>query len=242
MAKTQTVEVLVEGGKATAGASLGGTLGPLKVNIGQVVNEINDKTKDFKGMKVPVKVLVNVESKEFAIEIGTPPAAQLLLKEVNLDKGSGEVNIVKAGVISIEQVFKVARMKQSSLIVNDTRSAVKTIVGTCQSIGLLIDGKEPKNIIKEINEGLYDELFSSGKTEPDDNKRKMLSEMSKSIDLKKKQRQKEKEAAKAEAEATAKAAAQPAVPGAVPASQAATGSKPAPAAAKPEAKKEAVKK
>src|SRR3989344_821413 len=92
MGKKETVEVLVEGGKAIAGPQLGGTLGPLKVNINQVISVINDKTKDFKGMKVPVKVIVDTETKDFNIEIGTPPTSELIKKEIELKLGPGEPN------------------------------------------------------------------------------------------------------------------------------------------------------
>ena len=64
MAK-ETIETLIEGGKASAAPPLGPALGPLKVNIGQVVADINKKTADFKGMKVPVKVIVDTKTKEF---------------------------------------------------------------------------------------------------------------------------------------------------------------------------------
>ena len=177
MGKKQTVDALVEGGKASAGPPIGSSLGPLKVNIGQVVTQINDMTKDFKGMKVPVKIIVDTETKEFEIKIGTPPATQLIMKEIGLEKGSGEPNINKAGVISFEQVIKVAKMKSSSLIVNNIKSAVKTIVGSCQSAGILIDGKDAIEILKEIDEGKYDSLINSGKTEPDAEKKKKLDEL-----------------------------------------------------------------
>src|SRR3989338_1378471 len=119
MGKKQTVEALVEGGKASAGPPIGSSLGPMKVNIGQVVAQINDKTKDFKGMKVPVKIIVDTEDKEFEITIGTPPASQLIMKEINIEQGSGEPNTNKIGAITFEQVIKVSKMKQSSLIVNN---------------------------------------------------------------------------------------------------------------------------
>jgi large subunit ribosomal protein L11 len=211
MGKTQTVDALVEGGKASAAPPLGSSLGPLKVNIGQVVAEINAKTKDFKGMKVPVKVIVDIETKEFTIEIGTPPATQLIMKEINIDKGSGEQLKLKAGVISIEQAFKVARMKESSLIVNNIRSAVKTIVGSCQSAGILVDGKEPQEVLKELDEGKHDAIFESGKTEPDADKKKKLGALAGELSEKRQLAKKEKEAAKAaaEAEAAAKATAAP---------------------------------
>ena len=215
MGKKQTVEALVEGGKASAGPPIGSSLGPMKVNIGQVVSQINDKTKDFKGMKVPVKIIVDTESKEFEITIGTPPASQLVLKEINLEKGSGEPHVNKAGVISFEQVIKIAKMKSSSLIVNNLKSAIKTIVGSCQSAGILIDGKDAKEILKEINEGKYDSLIKSEKTEPDAEKKNRLGELSKEIEIKKKQIEKQKAEAKAAAEAVA--AAKAATTGAAPA-------------------------
>ena len=70
---TEKVEVLIEGGKATAAPPLGPALGPMGVNIGEVVAQINTKTQDFKGMQVPVTVAINTDSKEFTISVGTPP-------------------------------------------------------------------------------------------------------------------------------------------------------------------------
>ena len=78
----ETIEVLVEGGKASAGPPLGPALGPLGVNVMQVVNAINEKTKHFDGMKVPVKVIVDPKTKGFEIEVGTPPVTALILKEL----------------------------------------------------------------------------------------------------------------------------------------------------------------
>src|SRR3989338_5418592 len=165
MGKKTTVEVLIEGGKATAGPALGGTLGPLKVNIGEVVSQLNEKTKDFKGMKVPAKVVVDTETKQFEITIGTPPASDLIKKEIGLQKGSGEPNKNKASAICIEQLIKVAKMKKDSLIVNNLKSAVKTMVGSCNSLGILVEGKEPKLVLKEIDEGKYDNIIAAEKTE-----------------------------------------------------------------------------
>ena len=85
LAKT-TVAVLVEGGKATAAPPVGSSLGPLGVNIGQVVSDINKKTSSFVGMQVPVKIIVDTETKSFEITIGTPPASGLIKKEANLEK------------------------------------------------------------------------------------------------------------------------------------------------------------
>ena len=238
MGKKQTVDVLVDGGKAAAGAQLGGTLGPLKINIGQVVTEINQKTKDFAGMKVPVKVIVDTETNEFTITIGTPPASQLIKKEIGIESGSGEPNVNKIGAISFEQVIKVARMKASSLIVNNLKAGIKTVIGSCQSAGILVDGKDAKEVLKEINEGKYDDLIKNEKTEPSEDKKKKMAELTKDLLNKAETRKKEKAAAKAAAEAAAAQAATTTAPaaGTIPA-------KPGTTPAKTEApKKEAVKK
>ena len=86
----EIIEALVDGGKASAGAPLGPALGPKGVNIMQVINTINDKTKQFQGMKVPVKIIIDPKTKEFTIEVGTPPAASLILREVGAIEGGAE--------------------------------------------------------------------------------------------------------------------------------------------------------
>lgn len=203
MGKKETVEVLVEGGKATAGPQIGGTLGPLKVNIGQVISVINDKTKDFKGMKVPVKVIVDTETKEFDIEIGTPPTSELIKKELDLKLGSGEPNKLYVGVASIEQIIKVAKMKRPSLFVNNLKSAVKTILGSCQSMGILVEGKKPHDVIVEVNEGVYDKEINAESTETPKAKLDSFKLIKVDLEKKIKEVQKKKEQEKAAAEAKA---------------------------------------
>ena len=112
----ETIEALVEGGKASAGPPLGPALGPMGVNIMQVINTINEKTKDFQGMKVPVKVIIDPKSKDFTIEVGTPPAASLILNELGAEKGSGAPSTHKIGNLSIDQAIKIAKMKYDSLL------------------------------------------------------------------------------------------------------------------------------
>ena len=154
MAK-ESIDVLIEGGKATAAPPLGPALGPLKVNIGQVVADINKKTADFKGMKVPVKVIVDTETKEYTIEIGTPPASQLVKSELGIQKGSGTPDKEYVADMSIDQIKKVARMKFDSLLANTESSAVREIAGTCYSLGITIDGKAPREFIADVKAGKY---------------------------------------------------------------------------------------
>lgn len=154
MAK-ETIEVLIEGGKATAAPPLGPALGPMKVNIGQVVADINKKTADFKGMKVPVKVIVDTETKEYNIEIGTPPASQLVKSELGIKKGSGTPDKDYVADMTIDQIKKVARMKFDALLANDLSGAVREIAGTCYSLGVKIDGKKPRDFIADVKAGKY---------------------------------------------------------------------------------------
>ena len=177
----ETVEIMIEGGKAVAGPTVGQKLGPLGINIQQVLIKINEKTASFKGMKVPVKIIVETSDKSFNLEIGTPPTAELIKKELNLQKGSGVPNKLKTGNLGIEQVIKIAKMKQDSLFVDDLKAAVKTIVGTCNSLGILIEGKTAKDVVQDINKGKYDKEIKEEKTEVNPEKQKELEQQFKEI-------------------------------------------------------------
>ncbi|MEM4257976.1 MAG: 50S ribosomal protein L11 [Candidatus Thermoplasmatota archaeon] len=155
----EKVEALVDGGKATAAPPLGPALGPLGVNIMQVINSINDKTKQFQGMKVPVKIIVDPKTKNFEIEVGTPPASALILKEVKAEKGSGTPSKTKIGNITIDQAIKIAKMKEASLLGKDLKNRTKEIIGTCTSMGVTVEGKKPTEVIQAINKGEYDSKF-----------------------------------------------------------------------------------
>ncbi len=154
----KTVEALVDAGQASPGPPLGPALGPLGVNIKAVIDEINKQTQDFKGMKVPVKVIVD-DNRNFSITVGVPPTSSLLLSEARVEKGSGTPNTEKVGNINIDQVVKIAKMKKQTMLAIDLRAAVKEAVGTCVSMGLTIDNEDPKMIIKAIDEGKYNKFF-----------------------------------------------------------------------------------
>jgi large subunit ribosomal protein L11 len=157
----ETIKALVEGGKASAGPPLGPALGPLGVNIMQIINTINEKTKQFDGMKVPVKVIVDPKTKDFQIEVGTPPATSLILKELGLEKGSGSAGTHKIGDITVDQAIKVAKMKYDNLLGKELKQKTKEVIGTCVSIGITVEGKTPQEVQKAIDEGEYDSKFQS---------------------------------------------------------------------------------
>lgn len=157
----ETIKALVEGGKASAGPPLGPALGPLGVNIMQIINTINEKTKQFDGMKVPVKVIVDPKTKDFQIEVGTPPATSLILKELGLEKGSGSAGTHKIGDLTVDQAIKVAKMKYDNLLGKELKQKTKEVIGTCVSIGITVEGKTPQEVQKAIDEGEYDSKFQS---------------------------------------------------------------------------------
>lgn len=157
---SETVKALVEGGKASAGPPLGPALGPMGVNIMQIINTINDKTKSFEGMKVPVKVIIDTKTKDFKIEVGTPPAASLILNEIGAEKGSGAPSTHKIGDLTIDQAIKVAKMKYDNLLGKELKQKTKEIIGTCVTMGITVEGKKPQETQKAIDEGEYDSKFA----------------------------------------------------------------------------------
>ena len=155
----KTVEALVAGGQATAGPPLGPALGPLGVNVLAIVNKINEVTKDYAGMKVPVKVIVDPETKEFEVTVGTPTASALIVSELKVEKGSGSPKAQKVGDLTMEQLVKIAKMKRVQLLASDTKKAAKEILGTCVSMGVTVEGKDPREVQKEIQEGKHNALM-----------------------------------------------------------------------------------
>ena len=152
---TENIEVLIEGGKATAAPPLGPALGPMGVNIGQVVAEINKMTADFKCMKVPVTVSIDKETKKFTIKVGTPPAAQLIKQEAGVQKAAGNPLTEVAGNLTIEQVVKIANMKAGSLLGANTKAKAREIIGTCNAMGITVEGLRGKEALAAIDSGKF---------------------------------------------------------------------------------------
>jgi large subunit ribosomal protein L11 len=159
MGDKKIVNALVSGGEANAGPPLGPALGPLGINILQVVNTINEKTKDFPGMKVPVKVEVDAETKKFSVEVGIPPTAALIFKESGINKGSGTAGTNFVGNISMESIVRIAKMKSDISYAHDIKSTTKEIIGSCLSLGVKVEDKVAKEVYEDISKGTYDSLF-----------------------------------------------------------------------------------
>jgi large subunit ribosomal protein L11 len=138
---------------------LGPILGPLGVNVLQIVNRINELTKAYAGMKVPVKVIVDVEDKSFDVDVGTPTTSALIVKELGIEKGSGTPKATKVGDLSPESVVKIAQMKRTDSYARTLKSSVKEVAGACVSMGVTIASKEPREFIKELDNGTYDSVL-----------------------------------------------------------------------------------
>jgi large subunit ribosomal protein L11 len=152
------VKALVPGGKANPGPPLGPSLGPLGVNIKAVVEKINEKTRDYNGMQVPIKIIVD-DKKNVEIEVGIPPTASLIMKELGIQKGSGNAGSEIVGNLSIPQVVKIARMKKEDVLSYDLKSAMKEVMGTCVPMGVTIEGFKAKDSQKELESGKFDDLL-----------------------------------------------------------------------------------
>lgn len=151
------LDLIVEGGKATAGPPIGPGLAPLGVNIGQVVAKINEETRAFPGLKVPVKITVDTASKSFRISVGVPPTSELVKKAAGIEKGAGTKD--KVGNLEFSAVVEIAKGLKPKSQGKTVRDSAREVIGTCVSMGVSVDGKDAKQVEKEIKEGKYDSLL-----------------------------------------------------------------------------------
>ncbi len=232
------IKLLIDGGDMKPGPAIAQQIGPMGINMGKVISDINNATKEFKGVKVPVELDVNEKTKTFVVRVASPPTSELLKKELKLEKGTADHKNSIIGNASIEDVIKIAKIKHPNMLEKNLKNAVKSILGTCKSIGILVENKDPNELVKDVNEGKYDKEINSEITVTQVDKRKKIDEFYAKIkqdqDNKIKLAQRAAEEAEAKKTEEAKAAIQDASK--APATAKATST--APAAAAPAAKKE----
>lgn len=237
------IKLLAEGGAMKPGPALSQKLGPAGIPINQVIQKINEATEDFKGLKVPVELDIDVKTKKFEVKISSPPVSELLKKELGLTKGSGMQLKTVVGNASIEQIISVAKTKMQNLLCKDLKSAVKVVVGTCVSLGVYVENKPAKEVERDIESGKYDKEIAQVKTQTSPEKKKALEDYFKEVQKKQelilKQEQAAKEAAEQAAATTPAAATGTAAPAAAAATTPAAAAKAAP---KVEKAKEPAKK
>ncbi len=199
------IKLLIDGGAMKPGPALSQKLGPAGIPVNQVIQKVNEATKAFQGIQVPVELNVDPSTKSFEVKVFSPPVAGLLKKELGIEKGSGLQKKSKVANASIEQIISIAQTKFPNLLCKDLKSAVKTLVGTCVSLGILIENKPAVEVEQEIEEGKYDKEIKSIKTETSPEKKKELSEYFAKIKKEQDKAIQQEQAAKASEEA-AKAA------------------------------------
>lgn len=141
MAKQLVVQIKVQvtGGQATPAPPVGTALGPHGVNIGQFVQQFNDRTKDLAGTIVPVVISV-YSDRSFEFIVKSPPSAVLLKQAAQIAKGSGNPKAEKVGIVTQEQLLEIAKRKFKDLNAPNLEQAAKIIAGTARSMGLEIVG------------------------------------------------------------------------------------------------------
>jgi large subunit ribosomal protein L11 len=168
------IKLLVEGGKMTPGPAVAQQLGPIGINLTQLISDVNLKTKSFSGMNVPVILNVDSSTKKYTISVASPPASELLKKELGIEKGSGERLKVRVGNLAFERVIFVASQKHDNMLSNDFLGSLKSILGTCQALGILVDSKEIKDVFEDLKNGKYDAMIKAKKTDVDIERTKEL--------------------------------------------------------------------
>ncbi|MFH0927427.1 MAG: 50S ribosomal protein L11 [Candidatus Micrarchaeota archaeon] len=164
MAET-TINAIVEGGKASAGPPLAPALAPMGVNIGALVADLNKHTAAFTGIKVPVKVIVDKATKKWRFEVGSPATSEMVKKELGIEVGrkGGAEDAKTVGNLKIEQAIKVAKAKSSASLAKNIKDQLSEVIGTCVSMGVTVEGKDPKEARKSLINGDYDSLLGASK-------------------------------------------------------------------------------
>jgi large subunit ribosomal protein L11 len=198
------IKLLVDGGAMKPGPALSQKIGPLGIPVNNVIQKVNEATKTFAGIQVPVELDVNPSTKEFEIKVFSPPVSGLLKKELKIEKGSGAQKKFQTANASIEQIISLAKAKYQNLLCKDLKSAVKTIVGTCASLGILVENKPATEIEQDIDEGKYDKEIKSEKTETSPEKKQELEEYFSKVKKEQDKLIKQEQVAKETAEAAKK--------------------------------------
>ena len=133
------VKFQVPGGQATPAPPVGTSLGRFGVNLGQFVQQFNERTKDAGGMPMPVVVRI-YNDRSFEFDIKSPPAAALLKKAAGIARGSGVPNKDKVGTVTVEQIDEIVKMKMQDLNARSVEQARKMVAGTARSMGLVVEG------------------------------------------------------------------------------------------------------
>jgi large subunit ribosomal protein L11 len=195
------IKLLVEGGVMKPGPSLSQKLGPIGINVSQVIQRVNEATKDFKGLKVPVELDVDPSTKDFEVKVFSPPVSELLKRELGIEKGAALQKKQCVANASIEQIISVAKTKFPNMLAKDLKAAVKTVIGTCGSLGILIENQPASHLGHQIEGGKFGKEIQEEKTQTPEEKKAKLDEYLNKVKEEQEKVAKAEEAAKEAAEA-----------------------------------------
>ncbi len=133
------VKFQVPGGQATPAPPVGTNLGRFGINLGQFVQQFNERTKEAGGMPIPVIVSVYTD-RSFEFVTKSPPAANLLKQAAGIAKGSGVPNKDKVGKVTKSQIEQIVKLKMADLNARDVEHATRMVAGTARSMGLVVEG------------------------------------------------------------------------------------------------------
>lgn len=201
------IKLLVDGGSMAPGPVLSQKLGPIGINVNAVIQKVNDSTQNFKGLKVPVELDIDPASKTFEVKVFSPPVSELLKRELGIEKGSGMQKKITPYNASIEQIISVAKTKLPNMLARNLKSAVKLVVGTSGSLGVLVENKTAAEVEREIESGKYDKEIKEERTVTSPEKRRKLDEFFFEVKEKQEKVLKAEQAAKEAAQAAETAAA-----------------------------------
>ena len=153
------IRARVKGGKATPTPPLGPAISQYGLDVNEVINKINEATKDYGDLEVTVEILVNPETKNYKINVKSPTTTSLLLKFAGALEPSGDPAHKKVGDVKFEDIVKIAILKKHDLTAKTLKAAVKTILSSAATIGVTVEGKEPKEVLREVTEGKYDPIL-----------------------------------------------------------------------------------
>ncbi|MFB0558676.1 MAG: 50S ribosomal protein L11 [Candidatus Bathyarchaeia archaeon] len=156
----KTFNFIVSGGEATGGPPIGPALGPLGLNIMAIVNKINEETAEYKGVKVPVDVTIDTDTKRFTVKVGMLSTYALVTQALGIQKGSQTPNTDYVGDLTFDQLLNIAQRKREGLLSASLKSAVREILGSCQSMGVTIEGRPAGEMQTLVSSGEYDDRLS----------------------------------------------------------------------------------
>jgi len=136
---TKKLKIVMPAGKATPAPPVGPILGQAGINIGEFITKFNDATKEMAGQMIPAVISV-YEDRSFDFILKTPPASNLILKAIGIEKGSGKNVTSKVGKISRAQIKEIAEKKMEDLNANDIDAAMRIIEGSARSMGVEVKG------------------------------------------------------------------------------------------------------